>query len=137
MTATLPVPQAPFTDPVSGALSYTGVQFLLSVAMAIAQKGSFAGGPTATGLTATGTNQATALQLTAQSNEITQATAGSGVLLSALQQGQSQTVVNASSQTVKVYPPPGATINGAASLSVAPGAQDTFDFWTPTKILTR
>jgi hypothetical protein len=103
----LPPPQSPFVDKQSLNLSYDGYQFLLdllnSATAALLQKS------VGSAVTATGATQATAAQLTNDWNVIT---AGSGgVLLSVLQSGQSQIVFNQSGGGIKVYPPPGYTID--------------------------
>ena len=70
----------------------------------------------ATSVSAAGTTQGTATELTAADNEITTAAAGSGVVLSAsLAAGDSQTVFNAGANAVKVYPPTGMSINALAA----------------------
>lgn len=74
-------------------------------------------------LTATGTTQATALELALDWNFVTAVPAGSGVMLMSLQPGQEQRVYNLDpADALKVYPPPGAAIdagpeNGAYSLA--------------------
>ena len=67
---------------------------------------------TATALSAAGTTQGTATELTAADNELTTVAAGAGVALaSALASGDQQTVFNAGANAVKVYPPSGMSIN--------------------------
>ena len=67
---------------------------------------------TAAALSAAGTTQGTATELTAADNELTTVGAGSGVALaSAIASGDSQTVFNAGANAVKVYPPSGMKIN--------------------------
>lgn len=134
----LPPPQSPFVDQTTGILSYDGYQWLLSLLTAIVQAW-----PTASidiGLTATGSTQATALQLNSQWNEVgTAAFGANGVILSALQAGQSQTVFNASGTAINVFPPPGAQINAQAAntpFSLADGLRQTFDFTSSDKIYT-
>ena len=69
---------------------------------------------TANFLTATGTNQGTALQLIADTNVITTATtSGLGVVLPS-GVGRELTVINRSTNSILVYPPVGASIDGAA-----------------------
>ena len=71
---------------------------------------------TATSISAAGTTQGTATELTATDNELTTVAAGSGVALaSALASGDSQTVFNAGANAVKVYPPSGMKINSLAA----------------------
>lgn len=134
----LPVPQSPFVDAKTGTLTYDGYQYLLSLLQEAAN--SQATATVATGLTAKGTTQATALLLTNEWNEVTSVTIVGpevgGVLLQALQPGQSQTVFNPSSATFNVYPPPGAQIDALgvnAPYSVTT-TRVTFDFITTTQI---
>lgn len=130
----LPPPQSAFIDKLLN-LSSDGYQYLLSL-LAIAATAI----PTAsinTGLVATGTNQATALQLSAQWNEVDTIAAGTGVLLQALQPGQSQAVFNEGANALNVYPPPGFKIDASAinvAVLLAPTAKRTFDFVSTTQI---
>lgn len=81
-------------------------------------------GTVATGLTAAGTNAATALVLTNLINEVTTVASGTGVRLPTVMGiGQTAIVCNgAAANAVLVYPPTGATFyNSGASLSVAAG----------------
>lgn len=64
------------------------------------------------GLTATGTNQGTALALSAALNELTTVAAGTGAILTA---GPQQTVYNGGTNQLSVYPPSGAKINQLAA----------------------
>ena len=67
---------------------------------------------TATAVSAAGTTQGTATELTAADNEITTVGAGAGVILSSkLAPGDEQSVFNAGANAVKVYPPTGFKIN--------------------------
>lgn len=125
----LPPPQSPFVDSGSLNLSYDGYQYLLSLLAAAARAQATAS--VDQNLTAAGTNQATALQLTSDWNEVDTTPAGTGVLLSALQPGQSQTVFNQGLNPLLVYPPPGAQIDVLGTniaYSLASGARHTFDF---------
>lgn len=71
---------------------------------------------TATAISAAGTTQGTATELTAADNELTTVAAGAGVVLSAsLAAGDSQSVFNAGANAVKVYPPSGMKINNLAT----------------------
>ena len=71
---------------------------------------------TATAVSAAGTTQGTATELTAADSEITTVAAGSGcVLASALASGDSQTVFNAGANAVKIYPPSSMKINALAT----------------------
>lgn len=71
----------------------------------------------ATGLIALGTNQATALQLSASQNVITTSSASTGVKLQATEAGNEVWIRNDSGQTITVYPfeTSGTTFNAAAS----------------------
>src|ERR1700761_6892493 len=77
------------------------------------------------GLTATGTNQATALPLLKRVNVFTSVPPGSGcVLPSAYAAGTSILVLNRDTQNLLVYPPGSDQIEGNGSgipLSIAPG----------------
>ena len=71
---------------------------------------------TATSISAAGTTQGTATELTAADNEITTAAAGSGCVLSSeLAAGDEQSVFNAGANAVKIYPPSGMKINALAA----------------------
>lgn len=132
----LPPPQEPFVDSDLN-LSYSGYQYLLSLLAAAAA--DQATSTVAAGLTATGLNQATALQLSSQWNEVDTAPSGSGVLLSAYSDGQSQVVFNEGTNPLLVYPPPGAQINALAenvAFSLSAGSRATFDFISSTQIRT-
>ena len=73
-------------------------------------------------ISAAGTTQGTATELTAADNELTTVGAGSGVALaSALASGDSQTVFNAGANAVKVYPPTGMKINALATNAAMTG----------------
>lgn len=70
----------------------------------------------ATSVSAAGTTQGTATELTAADSELTTVGAGAGVVLSAqLASGDQQTVFNAGANAVKVYPPSGMKINALAA----------------------
>ena len=65
-----------------------------------------------TGITATGTTQATAYLLRAQNSEVTTVAAGSGVVVSNhLTAGRQQVIFNAGANALKVYPRTGTQIN--------------------------
>ena len=67
---------------------------------------------TATTLSAAGTTQGTATELTAADNEVTSVATNAGVVLSSkLAPGDAQTVFNAGANALKVYPPSGFKIN--------------------------
>lgn len=76
-------------------------------------------GDGATGLTATGTTAADALQLSAVWNTVGTTAASTGVKLPPTEAGSMVCVYNAGASTLTVYPATGSTINaGASSLSV-------------------
>jgi hypothetical protein len=133
----LPPPQSPFIDPKTGFLSNDGYLYLLSLLVASAS--SQATATISDGLVATGTNQATALQLSSQWNEVDTVPVGTGVLLQALQAGQNQVVFNEGANALNVYPPPGSKINALAvniAFALAAGARATFDFTSAAQIRT-
>lgn len=70
------------------------------------------GNDVASGLTATGTNQATAYALTAADNEFTTVADGTGGVLYAGTPGDTQSVYNGGSNPLNIYPPSGSQING-------------------------
>ncbi len=72
-------------------------------------------GDGATGLVATGSTAADALQLSAVFNAITTSSASTGVKLPPTEVGAMVGVFNGSGQTIVAYPPTGSTINAAAS----------------------
>lgn len=131
----LPVEQSPFTDPQTGWLTYDGKQYLLSILQESAN--SQATATVATGLVATGANQATALQLTSQWNEVDTVASGTGVLLASYQPGQSQTIFNQGAHSLLVYPAPGSQIDALGvnqPFTLSNGSRQTFDFTTTTQI---
>lgn len=76
-------------------------------------------GDGSTGLTAAGTNAATAFQLTACYNTVSTTAASTGVLLPPTEAGAMIAVYNAGANTLTVYAASGSTINAsAASLAV-------------------
>lgn len=70
------------------------------------------GNDVASGLTATGTTQATAYAMTAADNEFTTVADGTGGVLYAGTPGDSQYVYNGGANALKVYPPSSSQING-------------------------
>ena len=67
-------------------------------------------------ISAAGTTQGTATELTAAASELTTVAAGAGVVLSSkLAAGDIQTVFNAGANAVKIYPPSGMKINSLAT----------------------
>lgn len=70
----------------------------------------------ATAVSAAGTTQATATELTAADSEVTTVANGAGCVLSSkLAAGDSQTVFNAGANAMKLYPPSGFRINALAA----------------------
>ena len=69
----------------------------------------------ATGLVATGSTSADALQLSASWNAITTSSASTGVILPGSTSGGFGGIRNDSGQTITVYPGTGKTVNAAAS----------------------
>lgn len=134
--ADLPPPQSAFVNAGKLDLSYDGLQFLLK----LLTEAAAALTPTVdTGLVATGNNQATALQLTAQWNEVDTNVPNTGVLLSAFQPGQSQVVYNNGPNGLNVYPPPGVQIDMLgvnAAYALAPDTRMTFDTFSAIQIRT-
>ena len=80
-----------------------------------------------TGLVAVGTNQATALQLSAVINAITTSSSGTGVKLPPCEEGAVVYIYNLSSQTLKVYTKEttGVTINAAVAGATGVSLGDT------------
>lgn len=72
-------------------------------------------GDVADGLTAVGTTQANALQLSAANNVVTTAAASTGVRLPAMSVGDAVEVANLGANALLVYPPVGGTIQGGAA----------------------
>ena len=69
-----------------------------------------------TAISAAGTTQGTATELSATDNEVSTVSAGAGVVLSSkLAAGDEQTVFNAGANALKVYPPSGMKINALAA----------------------
>lgn len=66
----------------------------------------------ATSVSAAGTTQGTATELTAADSEVTTVASGAGVVLSSqIAPGDEQTVFNAGANALKIYPPSGMKIN--------------------------
>jgi hypothetical protein len=83
-------------------------------------------------ISAAGTTQATATQLTAMVNTVSTVASGSGVALPPSKAGRQITVINTGANALLVYPAQGAsdTINGVAAtngVSLFPGAVTTFN----------
>ena len=69
-------------------------------------------GTVASGLTATGTTQATALPLGADNNAFSTVPANSGALLPQMNPGDDITVYNGGANSLAIYPPVGGQIKG-------------------------
>lgn len=70
----------------------------------------------ATSISAAGTTQGTATELTAADNDVTTVAANSGVVLSSKgAPGDTQTVFNAGANPLNVYPPSGMKINALSA----------------------
>ena len=76
-------------------------------------------GTASTGLTAAGTNAATALQLAVSYNVVGTTASSTGVKLLKTENGACMVVVNDGANSLTVYPPTGSTIDGSASVSIA------------------
>lgn len=71
---------------------------------------------TATSVSAAGTAQGDATELTSACSEVTTVASGAGVILSAsLAPGDEQSVFNAGANALRVYPPTGMQINALAA----------------------
>ena len=84
---------------------------------------------TATGLTATGSNQGTALAITKDINVVSNVSASTGVILPVTTGGLRISVINTGANALSVYPASGAQINSAAAnaaYSLAVGARLDF-----------
>lgn len=94
---------------------------------------------TATAVSASGTSQGTATELTAADNEITTVAANAGVSLSSLgSAGDLQSVYNAGANPLNVYPPTNMSINQLSAnvpviLAVNTGAM--FKFISSSRII--
>ncbi len=90
------------------------------------------GSQLATGLTATGNNQATALQLAGLNSlqEFTTVASGTGVILPVAKLPASVTIANAGTNVLSVYPQVGGTINNGtvnAAVTISAGSTETFE----------
>lgn len=84
-------------------------------------------GSATVGVVPTGTTAGTALQLETTYNVIASTGALAGVKLLKTENGASMVVANnAGSNTLVVYPPTGSTIDGAASVQIAPSKRRIF-----------
>ncbi len=72
-------------------------------------------GDIASNVTAAGSTQGTATAIKASINYIGTAAASTGVILPAAQPGDSLTIYNGGANTLTIYPPSGAKINGQAT----------------------
>jgi hypothetical protein len=88
-------------------------------------------GDVATGLTAAGSNSATALALSAVHNVVSTAAASTGVRLPPAESGAVSVVANDGANSLTVYPASG-TIDGAASVAIAAARRRVFVGTSPT-----
>lgn len=87
----------------------------------------------ASGLTAAGTTQGTALAITNQTNEFTTVAAGSGGILPSPEQGEFIFVQNSGANALNVYPATGHSINAlAANTAFSLAAAKNAIFWAAT-----
>jgi hypothetical protein len=83
-------------------------------------------------LTAAGSSASDALQLSAVHNRVSTTAASTGVKLVPAEVGAVMTVANDGASTLTVYPQTGATIDGAASVSIATTKRRLFVGISPT-----
>lgn len=85
----------------------------------------------ATGISAAGTTQITATELTNGVNFVSTVAANSGVILSSkATAGDSQIIFNGGANPLKIYPMVGAKINAlATNIPVVLGTNSTCEFW--------
>jgi hypothetical protein len=101
--------------------------------------GDFLAFSTATGLTAAGSNQGTALALTADVNNVTTVAASTGVILPFWQTGHRIVIRNGGANNLSVYPNSGAQINSAGTnvaFTLASGGSLEFICMTSTQWVT-
>lgn len=90
-------------------------------------------GDGSTGLTATGTTRADALQLVKVYNNLTTVAAGTGVLLPSSEEGETIWITNSGANALKVYPYESTTtIAGASSVSIPINCTGIFNAVTRT-----
>jgi len=105
------------------------IEHLMGTHVPPAQASATAGGGT-TGLVATGSTSADALQLSNSWNTITTSSASTGVILPGGTSGGFGGIRNDSGQTITVYPGTGKTVNAAASSVTLATAKTMFFFQT-------
>lgn len=116
-------------------VSANGSTFFNALKM-LAASGRVALKANATGLTAAGTTQGTALAITNQTNEFTTVAASSGGILPSPEQGEFIFVANAGANALNVYPASGHSINALAAnaaFSLAAGKNAVFWAASATK----
>ncbi len=92
--------------------------------------GDFDNGSSNTGVTATGTTQATAYSIQAVNSVFGAVASGAGAVLpTAIQAGEEGTVTNYGANSVTIYPPLGGTINGGALNAGVTVAVNTMSIW--------
>ena len=89
-------------------------------------------GAATTGLVATGSTAADALQLGTSWNIVATTASGTGVKMLPAENGTTNMVANDGAQTLTVYPATGSTIDGAASVSIATTKRRFFIGTSPT-----
>lgn len=89
-------------------------------------------GDVATGLTATGSTAADALQLSAVVSVVATTAASTGVKLPPAETGAMVTVFNNGANSLTVYPQTGSTVDGGASVAIATGKERIFFGISPT-----
>lgn len=93
------------------------VKTLMGSGMPAAQAVAVNTGTFATGLTAAGTTNADALQLTADFNVLTTVGSGAGAILPDVEAGSAIIVVNGGSNALLVYPPAAGQLNNQTATS--------------------
>lgn len=89
-----------------------------------------------TGVTATGTNLATAYQIVSVFTQFTTVASGTGAALPITEVSESLIVANDGANTLTIYPQTGSTIEGASSYSLGVGKRVNIFAVTSTKWLT-
>ena len=113
-------------------VSPDGSTFFNAIKM-LAASGRMAVKANASGLTAAGTTQGTALAITNQTNEFTTVAASSGGILPSPEQGEFIFVANAGANALNVYPASGHSINAlAANTAFSLAAGKNAMFWAAT-----
>ena len=114
-----------------GAVGYAVSGFSAGGTGTIMLSPAYGGAPgSATGLTATGTTQANAYQITATLSDFSTVASGSGAILGLIPVGSYETICNDGTNTLGVYAPVGDTIAGGATNASTPLASTACrSFW--------